>query len=426
MEFQFLYGNKYRSFIIPDTNVLYHALLGSLQPTKSEEEEVERALSSPIGLPALRQMVGASSRVVIVVDDLTRATPQKRLLPVLLDHLNSLGVADANIKIIIALGTHRFMTPEEILQRFGETVISRVPVLNHDFLDHRNHIYLGTTSLGTPVEINREVCEADLRITLGMVVPHPLAGWGGGAKMIQPGVCSERTTEATHFIGGTYRDPLALPGNPDNPVRHEIEEVVERVGLLFTINTVINHEGRLVRCFAGHPVKAHREAVKLAEELFRPRIPDLADIVICNAYPCDRDFWQGFKPFYYSQFGVREGGTMILVISAPEGLSGDAPMHASTMKEWSTKEPDEILGALNRGEIKDRIAGSVCVAHSRLLKRAKVICVSDGMTEEDILALGFEPANSIEEGLERAFKQHGRSARVGIIPYAGETLVRVE
>lgn len=425
VEFGFRWGREHISFTIPERNLLYHAQLGILDAAPDEKRELERALSSPIGLPGLRTMADRNSRVVVVVDDLTRATPQRRLLPVVLDHLNSVGVPDENIKVIIALGTHRPMDDREILERFGESVLARVPVVNHDFADPKKHVNLGRTRFGTPIEINREVYEADLRITLGMVCLHPLAGWGGGAKMIQPGTCSERTTESTHFIGGTYEAPLTLPGNPESPVRLEIEEVALRVGPLFTINSVVSHQGELIRCFAGHCVASHREATKLASLLFRPTVPQLADVVVCNAYPADRDFWQGFKPFYYSQFGVREGGTVILVIFAPEGLSGNAPSHVRTMRKWSTEPPDRILRALADGEIRDRVAGSVCVAHARLLRRVRVIGVSAGINAEDMLSIGFEPAASIDEALGKAMARHGRNAKLGVIPNGGETLVRV-
>jgi len=425
MQFSFEYGCRTLNFDVEDDNLLYYAQLGDLQPASSEVDELIKALDNPLGTPKLKDQVDPSDQVVIVADDLTRATPQKKLLPPLLDYLNDAGVPDSNIKVVIALGTHRPMSPQEIVDRFGSEVVSRVPVENHDFQDPTKNIYLGKTQSGTVVELNRDVYEADLRILVGMVMPHPLAGWGGGAKMIQPGVCSEKTTESTHFIGGTYPEPLQLPGNPESPVRAEIEVVAGRVGPVFLVNTVLNHSGKLVKCFAGHYIQAHRAAVKLAEKLFRPNIPGLADVVIYNAFPCDRDFWQGFKPFYYANLGVKPGGTIVFAISAPEGVSGDAPEHTNTVLSWSTQDPQLTLEALEQGVIADRIAGSVCVAHARLLERAQVICVSDGMSAGEIRSLGFEPAASMQEAIEMATYRHGSQATFGVVPYGGITLVKL-
>lgn len=418
-------GEKFRAEF-PTGNLLYHADLPALDPVANEEAAIASAIDRPIGLPSLGGMVKAGARVVIVADDLTRPTPQALILPLLLDRLNALGVPDERISIVIGLGTHRPMTDEEIRLRFGAGVVRRVPIYNHDFRDPRQNVFLGTTASGTPVEINRRVLDADLRILAGTVIPHNYAGWGGGAKMIQPGVCSERTTASTHCIAGTYADPLALPGEAGNPIRREMEAVAGQVGPIFIVNTVNGKDGRLLGCFAGHYIKAHRAAVALAERACRPRIPALADIVISSAHPCDRDFWQGFKAFSYAHLGLRPGGCIIYAIAAPEGLAGDAPGHAGVIREWAARKPEEIMQALAAGEIGDRIAGSMCVAHARLLARAPVVCVSPGLDEMDVRALGFRPAGSIEEALKWCYARLGGQARIGVIPYGGDTLVRLD
>lgn len=198
------------------------------------------------------------------------------------------------------------------------------------------------------------------------------------------------------------------------------------MGPIFIVNTVNNKDGRLLGCFAGHYIAAHRAAVALAEQACRPRIPGLADIVISSAHPCDRDFWQGFKAFSYAYLGVRPGGYIIFAIAAPEGLAGDAPGHARVVREWAAREPEQILQALQAGEIEDRIAGSMCVAHARLCARASVICVSPGMDDAAIRSLGFVPARSLEQAVQWCFDRLGRRAQVGVIPYGGDTLVRLE
>ncbi len=243
--------------------------------------------------------------------------------------------------------------------------------------------------------------------------------------MLQPGVSSDITTDSTHYLGGTYERPLELVGDPENPIRQEMELVAERIGVDFIINTVQDIDGNFVGIFAGHFIAAHRRAVSCAEAIFRPIIPAPADIVVCNAFPADQDYWQGYKPFVYSHLAVKDGGTIILLIAAPEGVSGGAPIHRDVLLTWATKEPEAILEALQRDEIKDRNSGAICVTQARLLKRARVICVSSGMAEEEIRDLGFSPAKSINEAIQTALQIHGRNATIGIIPYGGETIVRV-
>ena len=424
MEFTFKARCNSWHFEVDQHNLLFNAELGSLPPIEDENKAIVEAIRTPINSASLREIVKGRSSVVIIVDDLTRTTPQRRILPILLDEINGYGIADELITLVIALGTHRDMTPEEIKERFGEAVCRRVKIVNHDA--YNNCIDLGCTDLGTPIQINRTVYEAEVRISVGTVVPHPLAGWGGGGKMIQPGVSSLQTTDATHFLGGTYEKPLELVGNPENPIRREMEIVAERIGLDFVINSVQDMAGNFVGIFTGNYITAHRAAVKCAEIIFRPEIPDRSDIVICNAYPADLDYWQGFKPFVYAQLAVKDGGTIIFVIDAPEGVSGGAPKHEEIMLKWATKEPEAILAALESGEITDRNCGGICVSQSRLLKRAKVICVVGGMNKVEIRGLGFTPASDIDAALKEALSIHGQDATIGIIPYGGETIVRVK
>ena len=417
-------GNKYR-FAVNDDNLLYCAELPRLKAVEKLELEIRRSLEDPIASPPLAELAKPGMKVAVVVDDGTRPTPQTVLLPVILEHLNKLGIGNDDIIVVIGLGTHRDMTQAEINHRFGAAVAEQVKIVNHDYQNEDGLVNLGVTANGTVVEVNRLVYEADLRILAGTVVPHCYAGWGGGAKMIQPGVCSERTTEGTHVLAGTYPDPLALPGRVTNPIRLEIESVAEKLGPIFIINTVQDIEGRLMGCFAGHYVAAHREAVKLAEQIFVVSIPEPADIVVCGSYPCDNDYWQGFKAFSYARQGVKEGGVMVYAIDGSGGLSGDAPYHTSTLMDWGYRETEDILSALEKGLVQDRIGAAMCVAHSRLRKGIRVISVSTGMSGSDQRALGFEPVPSLAEALLKAYRIMGDQAKVGVVPIGGETIVRV-
>lgn len=425
VDFCFKYNSGELSFTVDETNLLFYAPIGSLPKIKEEGKAIVEAIRNPIDSKALREIVKGKTNIAIIADDLTRTTPQCRILPLLLEELNEAGISDSMLTLVIALGTHRNMTEKEIHNRFGEEITRRIKIVNHDYkID--SCVDLGVTARGTPIQVNRVVYRAQVKISVGTVVPHPLAGWGGGGKMIQPGVSSELTTDYTHFLGGTYENPLGLVGNQENFIRQEIESVAARVGLDFIINTVQDFEGNFVGIYTGNFIRAHRTAIRCAEAIFRPEIPSRADIVICNAYPANLDYWQGYKPFVYSHLAVKDGGTIIFVIDAPEGVSGGAPKHEEIFSIWSTKDPETTLAALESGEIKDRNCGAICVAQARLLKRAKVICVSMGMSDDEIRNLGFIPAESIGEALELSFATHGRNAKVGVIPYGGETIVKVK
>ncbi|MBC7256417.1 MAG: nickel-dependent lactate racemase, partial [Chloroflexi bacterium] len=172
-------------------------------PTLAEEAldaELQRVLDAPIGAKPLREAAKGARRVVIVADDATRPTPTHRILPLLLDALNAAGVPDEAITVLIALGTHRAMTEDEIARKFGPAVTQRVAVVNHDAFDPSQLMDLGITPHGVAVQVNRRVMEADFVLGVGSIVPHHIPGFSGGAKIIQPGVCGERTTGEVHLL----------------------------------------------------------------------------------------------------------------------------------------------------------------------------------------------------------------------------------
>ena len=244
--------------------------------------------------------------------------------------------------------------------------------------------------------------------------------------MIQPGVCSERTTEITHLMACTLQPVLEVCGNADNQTRAEMEKTAGQVGLDFIVNTVLDENKNILGVFTGHYIKAHREGVKLAKKVMCPGIPAQGDILIASAYPSDIDFWQGCKPYIYAQYGVKEGGVLIFTIDGCEGLCGNAPQHEETLRKWSLVSFEEQKAAVDKGEIKDVVGINVPLFHSTVRHRTATICVSRGFTAEDAACLGFDYARSMDETLEKAFNIKGKEAKVGIIPYCGETLVRVK
>ena len=287
------YGAGLIEFDVPDGNLAYVLGPRKTLPASDVSSEIVRALSNPIGHPRISKTVGPEDKVAILADDITRPTPCDKLIPPILNELNGAGIEDQNILVIMALGTHRQLTKEEILRKVGKSVVERVEVVNHDYRDRRRLVCVGETSLGCPVWINKEFHEADFKIGLGNIIPHPF-GWGGGAKIVQPGVSGEETTGYTHLMCSGLLHAEVI-GQIDNPIRVEIERVAMKSGLNMIVNTVLNEDEQVVKVFAGDPIKAFREGVKLAEQIYRPRVPRRVDIAVATSYPADIDYWQGVK-----------------------------------------------------------------------------------------------------------------------------------
>jgi len=377
---------------------------------------VKRALASPLGVPLLEELAREAGSVVLVVDDNTRLTPTRVIVPILLDGLNSGGVPDEAIEVIVALGTHRKMTREEMALKLGEEVMSRVRVSNHRAFDPAALVDLGIMPSGVSVQVNRTVWEADLVLGVGSIVPHHIAGFSGGAKIIQPGVCGQRTTGEVHLL--SVRRPRSLLGVVENVVRHEMEAIADRVGLRAVLNTVLNRGGQMVNAVFGEPRAALRRGVELSRQVYGVAIPALADIVIAGSHPCDIEFWQAHKTLYSGELCVRDGGTIIVVTPCPEGVAVTHP----DVVHFAGRPMVEIDAAIRAGEIQDLTGGALALAWASVRRRATVSLISDGIAPEDARALGFVPFGSVGDALGEAFARHGDDALVTVLPHAPDTL----
>lgn len=302
---QLPYGERQVEVRIPEDNLVGVYSPRDAAPVADVPSEVRRALASPIEAKPLREQARGARNAVLIADDNTRLTPTEVLIPILLDECNAAGIPDAEIRVIIALGTHRFMTDAEILAKFGAETLRRVPVVNHPYKDPGALVDLGTTPNGGRILINRAVVEAEFKLGIGSIVPHHIPGYAGGAKIIQPGVSGEETTAYTHLL--SVRAPRSYLGVLENPVRKELDAMARKVGMNTILNTVLNRRGQVVQAFFGDVVEAFRAGVAKSREVYDCPIPEEADIVLSSSHPCDLEFWQAHKTLYPSDLAVKAG-----------------------------------------------------------------------------------------------------------------------
>jgi len=420
-EIKIRYGESRLQVKIPEKNFLYSIAPKGITSLPDEKKSLKEALGVPIGSTCLSGQLKPGMKVVIAVDDMTRPTPQKRILPVLLDELDSAGIKDKDITVIIALGTHRYMDKLEMVEHLGSKVVERVEVVNHEWKDNNNFINMGSTEKSTPVIVNKRVVETDYIIGVGSIVPHDQAGWSGGSKIIQPGVSSWKTTGDTHMLA-TKEDYLGIPGRKNCLVREEIEKVVKIVGLDFIVNVVVDKDENMVKILAGDPVLAQREGIKYSREVYVRKIPQIADIVIVSSYPGDIDYWQGIKSLLFSQRGVERNGTVIFVSPLTEGIT---PTHPE-MEKYCDKNYGEIMKLTEEGVIKDKVCAAALIMHALIMQKVKVICVSEGLSLKQKRKLGFLHAENVEEAIEIGMQDQGKKAKIGIIDYGSHVLPEVK
>lgn len=310
-------------------------------PAIETENEIEEKLNAPIGSPSLTELAQGKKNAVIVVDDISRHTHPEGILKVVLKQLNEVGISDDNITILIALGAHRPMMREDLIKKIGLEILERVNVENHHpFL---NLEYIGESKLGTPIHVNKTYHNAELKIAISGVIPHTLAGFGGGAKIVLPGVCGIETLEANH--SASLRG-IGVGLGYITDLRKDIEDVCSKAGLDFSINVIPKIQGENAGVFAGHFISAHRSAVDFLKSIYETEIPNKKfDIGFYNAYPEDTELSQSVKAlnmYLLKQKLVAFKGAIVMMSASPEGR-GYHSLNAETGAPIYTNYGEHVL-----------------------------------------------------------------------------------
>src|SRR6476620_9648457 len=262
-----------------------------------QHQEVMRAMREPVTGPPLRDLLRPGATVAISICDGTRAQPRHVVIPAVLEELDGI-VRLEDVVILVATGTHRGNSDEEIRAMVGDEVADHVTILNHDARDDRSLVYLGQHGNGVPVWLNKIWVEADLRITTGFVEPHFFAGFSGGPKMVAPGLAGLETVLTLHNAQ-RIGDPRATWGICEgNPVHDDIRAVVGAVGAVdFAVDVVLNRNQQIVRAFGGPVLDMHAEARELAKVLAMRPVPSMFDVVVTtgSGFPLDQNLYQSVK-----------------------------------------------------------------------------------------------------------------------------------
>jgi len=375
------YGHESMVLDIPDENYM-----GTLSPKDTREiedpiNEVRRSLANPIGSKKLKELVSSQDKVIILASDITRPSPSSILLPPIIKELEEAGI-DNNQKCI-----------------------------DHDI---DNCVKIGTTKSGNQVFIFKKVLDADFVIATGNLEFHYFAGFSGGAKAVAPGICGRSTIANNHKH---FLDSGAKAGKIEgNPIREEIEEIGEMVGINFMVNAVLNSYKKVVKVVAGDVTKAHREGAEYTSNIFGLKIDKLADIVITSpgGYPKDIDLYQTHKAMENAKLAVKKGGIIIIAGECRDGLGEESFAEALNGK----LSPYELIEELKNNFILGRHKASR-IANINLNSEIYLVSnLADGIKKN----LYIKSFDSLEEAFFEAFKVQGENAKVLVMPYGSSTL----
>lgn len=417
MRVELPYGGRLLPLEIPEGIPVEVLRPNRVRLPPDERALLHEALDHPTGTPRLEEIAKPGQRVAVLIDDITRTTPTDRILPLVVDRLNRAGVGDKSILVIVALGSHRPMTDQEMIQKVGPEIYSRLSVVNSEFRDRSRMILLPGIPGAPEIWLDRRVMEADVRIGIGGILPHPATGWSGGGKIVFPGVAGEETVASFHLLHA--RNPSNMFGVVDNPVRQAMEEwVAARVGLEFILNVLMTPDGRIYRAVAGHFVEAHRRGVVFAQEVFCVRGSRRAGIVVAASHPADLDLWQAGKALLAADLAACGGATAILLAPCPEGV-GPHPHYLEYQRAASA---ESLLEQAHLLPAQEQLPLAVAAASLRIIRRLNVLVVSDGLSPDALRQAGMTPFPTPQAALDHALAAHGQGAHVAIITHGGETV----
>ena len=406
MKLKLPYGEKFLEVELPeDTAILRSA---EAPAVKNVVEKISGKLKS------YRGFVNQSRRILILIPDNTRAFPTRIVLPATLNFIEEFN-PEARIRILIATGLHKPVSRDEVKKLVGEEIFHSYEIANHSAFDGDQIFRSGEkTSFGTPIEVNKLVYESDLVIGLGLIEPHFFAGYSGGRKIILPGIAGENAIFSNHGFR-MIANPRARTGILEgNPVHEDMVEFVRKTRLDLIVNVTLNRRKEVTGVFVGDPVQAHLDGVRYLDKFVKVNFGREADIVITTngGYPLDRDVYQAVKGMDTATSVVRDGGVIIIASECRDGLGG----HEELLKlTTGAGGPDDILGRIRENEpVYDQWQAQIL---ARALRRAKIILISEHISERTAKNLLLERAKDVEEALEMAYSLLGRRrARIAVIP----------
>jgi len=367
--------------------------------------EIKWAIENPVGTKPLREIAAGKKTVSIAFDDLTRPTPTYDIVPHVVAELRAAGIRDENILFVTAYGCHYQMNGMEVAKKLGEEAVRRHPWINHNIWD--NLADLGVTKAGNQILVNTYYVKADVKITLSGLKAHGTPGYGGGPKLILPGICGMKTIRYMHQTIKRAPRPRTRDGVPiyylwDNEQRQDMIEAARKVGVDFSVQVVYNQDRRAVQVVAGDIVKAHHQAARYAINHLYTDYAREADVIVVNAYPKGS---QLHEHFHWGSRGLKEGGSIVVINQNPMG-------------EFVWHYLDEVQ--FNRG---GSYFAQRDARRKRFPKARQVLLYTQYLQQRELENPYFPPETvglrSWKDVLERLRREHKGDAHVAVYPYAG-------
>ena len=382
-----------------------------------ERGAVLAALDQPVAARPLRDWIKPGDKICVVFTDITRATPNDRIIPWLLEYLAA--VPRENITLLNALGTHRPNTRAELEQLLTPAVVRDYCVLNHEPENRAELAQLGVTRDGTPALLNRHLVEADVRIVTGFIEPHFFAGFSGGPKGIMPGVAGLETVMSNHGANN-IGDPNSSFGiTTGNLIWEEMGDIALRAGPSFLLNVALNERRQITGVFAGDLLGAHKVGCEFVRQSAMQKFDAPFDIVVTtnSGYPLDQNLYQGVKGMSAGARVIKPGGALILACECREGVPANCSLDHILR---SAANPEEILALLaTPGFLRPEQWQAQIQA---LVQRKARVLLYSSLPDEVVRAAHLTPCHDISAAVKGLLAGHANGTRIAALPQGPLTI----
>jgi nickel-dependent lactate racemase len=384
---------------------------------------VDRALEAPVAAAPLEKQIDPGATVCILIEDLTRTSPKKTILSKLLQRLRSIGVQREDIVIVIALGTHQPLSEDELKGAFGDAMVATYSFHNHD-CRAADLVPVGQLASGAAVKINRAAYESDHRVGIGSIFPHPLNGFGGGGKILFPGV-ADFDSIVEHHLKHSFQGNACLGTLEDNPFYEEVTAMAAAGRLDFIINSVLDHNDQLHDLVCRDPVQAHRFGAGICTDIISQPFPARSDVTVISAFPYAAGP-QIMKPLAPADMITRKGGSIILYADC------ELPLPENYFRAC------EAFRAAHGGRLREKVLEqfaanrpimpgappelNMSMAQVMLAQNDhEVVLVTKDIAQNQVERLGFGYAEDIEAAIAICEKRY-TNPTVNIVPSGGVIL----
>ena len=386
-----------------------------ISPAEDPIREVMHSLDNPYGNRQLADFSGAAS-VAIAICDETRPVPNHLILPLLLKRLHQIGISKSAIQILIASGLHSPMAEARFADVLPPDLIRQYPITVHDAV-RSDLTFLGKTSRGTPVYVNRLFLDAELRLVIGMIDPHQFVGYTGGVKGAAIGLAGAQTIEANHSM---LFHPQALIGEiQTNPVRQDIEEIGRMIGVHFVVDVVLDETDRIIKVFSGEPSEVERVGSEFCRGVYEIKVSKKYDMAIVSSggYPKDINLYQAQKALASATPLVRQGGDILLFAECPEGL-GDEVFYQTMRKHRS---PQDVMESFRHQAFRMGLHKAFLWARSLIKVQVYVHSVLEEAVAYELMVL---PVKNTEALLGRMKVKYVHPPQIAVIPKGNSTYMK--